>query len=198
MSAWEEARKRAYARMREDIEIGYMDRDIVSLIEKFFKLPYVFTKSSCSGRVVAIDARYPWSREGRIIFKVHRPVEPIELERLLGRPIIEKLWINVMGPIIHAVAKDFDSAMRVIRIAREAGFKHSGILSVNEEGWVVELTTGVRANLLAKVRNEIVLNTSSLDQVARTINDVLLEGKRKLKLLEEMIEREIEEVKGSP
>ncbi|ALU11436.1 hypothetical protein EYM_01005 [Ignicoccus islandicus DSM 13165] len=183
--------------MKEDIEIGYMDRDIIDLIEKFFRLPYAFTKSSCSGRIVAIDAQYPWSREGRIIFKVHRPMEISELEQVLNRPITERLWINVMGPIIHAVAKDFDAAMKIIKMAREAGFKHSGILSVNEEGWVVELTTGVRANVLAKVGNEVVLDVSKLDQVLKVLNEVLLEGKKKLQLLERKIESEIQEVKGS-
>ena len=184
--------------MKEDIEIGYMDRDIITLIEKFFRLPYVFTKSSCSGRIVAIDAKYPWSRDGRIIFKVHNPIEASEFKRVLERPITERLWVNVMGPIIHAVTKDFESAMKIIKIAREAGFKHSGILSVNEEGWVVELTTGVRANLLVKVGENLIIDVSKTDIIVKALNDVLLEGKKRLRALEEKIERELEEVEGGP
>ncbi|UXD21381.1 hypothetical protein IPA_03650 [Ignicoccus pacificus DSM 13166] len=181
--------------MKEDIEIGYMDSDIVTLIEKFFKLPYVYTKSSCSGRIVAVDSPYPWSREGTIIFKVHRPIKLDELKDILSKKIVTRLWINSMGPIIHAVAKDFDSAFKIIQIARDAGFKHSGVLSVNEEGWVVELTTGVRANILAKVDDKVILKEEELDKICETINDVLLEGKKRLKMLEERLDAELKGLK---
>ena len=195
---WEEFKDNAYRRMKEDIEIGYMDRDIIPLIEKFFKLPYAYTKSSCSGRIVAVDAIYPWSREGTMVFKVHRPITTDELREVLSRKTLWRLWINVMGPIIHAVANDLNNAFKIIQMAREAGFKHSAILSKNEEGWILELTTGVRANMLAKVGDRVVFNGDGLEEVCKTINDVLLEGKKKLKLLEERLDELLkEEVRGS-
>ncbi len=194
---WEENKRRAFERMREDIEIGYMDNDIIELIEKFFQLPYAYTKSSCSGRIVAVDSKFPWSREGTIVFKVHRPLEINELKNILEIPVQQRLWINAMGPIIHVITKDFESAMRILSIARDAGFKHSGILTTNEEGWVVELTTGVRANILAKVGNKVVLNEEHLERVCNVINEVLLEGKKKLKELEARIDEELKALRGT-
>ncbi len=191
---WEAAKKEAWKRLHEDLEIGYLDEDIYDVLKLFFSLPYAFTKSSCSGRVTAVDARYPWSRDGTIIYKVHRPITLEELNKIVEKPVLERLWLNVQGPIIHVVAKDLDSAFKVLKLAREAGFKHSGILVANEEGWLVELTTGVRANILLKDRNTKLMEVN--EKVVDTINDVLMQGKKRLKELEEVLRREVEGSSG--
>jgi len=185
---WEEAKRRAWERLVEDLEIGYLDDDIYDILKMFFQLPYAFTKSSCSGRITAVDARFPWSRDGTIVFKVHRTITLDELHDIMKKPVLRRLWLNVQGPIFHVMAKDLDSAMRVLRLAREAGFKHSGILVANEEGWLVELTTGVRANLLLKDGNKelMIANESTLN----AINEVLLEGKRRLEALRRALAEE--------
>ena len=187
---WEEAKEKAWERLEEDLEIGYLDEDIYDILKMFFQLPYAFTKSSCSGRITAVDAKYPWSRDGTIIFKVHRPITLDELHKVLKKPVRQRLWMNVQGPIIHVMAKDLNSAFEVLRLAREAGFKHSGILVANEEGWLVELTTGVRANLLLKDKDKelMIVDESTLN----AINDVLLQGKRRLDALREVLRREVE------
>ncbi|ABU82228.1 tRNA(Phe) 7-((3-amino-3-carboxypropyl)-4-demethylwyosine(37)-N(4))-methyltransferase [Ignicoccus hospitalis] len=182
---WAEAKERAYKRMKKDLEIGYLDKDIVDILEDFFSLPYAFTKSSCSGRVTAVDADFPWSRDGTIVFKVHRPISSEELIKILDKPTSKRLWLNVQGPIFHVVAKDLESAFKVLEMARKAGFKHSGILTANEEGWLVELTTGVRANLLLKVGDEVLVKPS--DSLLKAVNEVLLQGKRRLEALRQAL-----------
>ena len=194
---WEELKSRAYQRMLEDIEIGYMDRDIIDLIKKFFQLPYAYTKSSCSGRIVVVDSVFPWSREGTMVFKTHEPIKVEDLEGVIEKSTSTNLWVNSMGPIIHVVTKDLDSAFKVLRMARNAGFKHSGILTKNEEGWFVELTTGVRANVLVKVNSNIVIDRDKLPLIVKTLNDILVEGKKKLEMLEQEIEEELEALRGS-
>ena len=166
----------------------------MELLFLFFKLPYAFTKSSCSGRITAVDAKFPWSRDGTIVFKVHRPITEDEFFRIISKPVKERLWLNVQGPIIHVVAKDMDSAKRILELARKAGFKHSGIL-VPDEHPLVELTTGVRANLLIKVKDRLVIEPSP--EVVETVNEVLLEGKRRLRRLEEVLEEELASIERS-
>ena len=179
--------------MKEDIEIGYVDEDILRLLFLFFELPYAFTKSSCSGRITAVDAKFPWSRDGTIVFKVHRPITEDEFFRIISKPVKERLWLNVQGPIIHVVAKDMEAAKKILELARKAGFKHSGIL-VPDEHPLIELTTGVRANLLIKVKDRLVIEPSP--EVVETVNEVLLEGKKRLRKLEEVLEEELASLKG--
>jgi len=188
LATWVEEKERFYRRMLEDIEIGYMDEDIVPLLKLFFKLPYAFTKSSCSGRITAVDAVFPWSRDGTIVFKVHRPITEEEFVRILSKPVMHRLWLNVQGPIIHVVAKDLEAAKRILELARKAGFKHSGVLVLDKHP-LVELTTGVRANLLLKVRDKVVVK--QVPEVVEAVNEVLMEGKRRLKRLEEVLEEEV-------
>lgn len=188
MAEWKEEKKKFLDRLLEDIEIGYVDEDIIGLLKLFFKLPYAFTKSSCSGRITAVDAKFPWSRDGSIVFKVHRPITEDELFKIISKPVKERLWLNVQGPIIHVVAKDLDSAKKILELARKAGFKHSGILVLDEHP-LVELTTGVRANILLKIGERLVIDPSP--EVVDIINEVLLEGKRRLRRLEEVLEEEL-------
>ena len=179
---WEREREEARKRMLEDLEIGYLDEDIVDVLELFFKTDYVFTKSSCSGRITIVDAPFPWSRkDSTIVFKSHSGITLEELEDVLKREVVHTLWLNVQGPIIHAVAVDIPAALKVLEIAREAGFKHSGILSISDRGVVVELTTGVRVNIPLKRKNKILI--SEPKEVIDIANKILSEGKKRLERL---------------
>ncbi len=180
--AWEREREEAKKRMMEDLEIGYLDEDIIDVLELFFKTDYVFTKSSCSGRITIVDAPYPWSRENStIVFKSHSGISLKDLEDVLKRNVIHVLWLNVQGPIIHAIAVDLSSALKVLEIARKAGFKHSGILSISERGVVIELTTGVRVNIPIKKKDKILVK--EFNEIVNVANEILLEGKKRLKRL---------------
>ena len=187
---WEKAKEEAWKRLNEDLEIGYLDEDIYDILKLFFELPYAFTKSSCSGRITAVDAKYPWSRDGTIVFKVHRPITLDELHKIMKKPVLERLWLNVQGPIFHVMAKDLDSSFKILKLAREAGFKHSGILVANEEGWLVELTTGVRANLLLKDKDKELMKVD--ESALNAINEVLMQGKRRLDALRKVLKEEVE------
>ena len=179
---WEKEREEARKRMLEDLEIGYLDEDIIDVLELFFKTDYVFTKSSCSGRITIVDAPFPWSRkDSTIVFKSHSGITLEELEDVLKREVVHTLWLNVQGPIIHAVAVDIPAALKVLEIAREAGFKHSGILSISDRGVVVELTTGVRVNIPLKRKNKILI--SEPKEVIDIANKILSEGKKRLERL---------------
>ncbi len=168
--------------MLEDLEIGYLDEDIVDLLELFFKTDFVFTKSSCSGRITVVDAPFPWSREdSTIVFKSHKGIELKDLEDVLKREVVNTLWLNVQGPIIHAIAVDLQSALKVLEIARKAGFKHSGILSISERGVVVELTTGVRVNIPLKRDGKVLIREPN--EIVKIANKILLEGKKRLERL---------------
>ena len=51
----------------------------------------------------------------------------------------------------------------MLKMAREAGMKHSGILSMSRKGIIVELRTGVRLAILLKVGDEVVVELTPDD-----------------------------------
>jgi len=184
---WEEWRAEAFKRFKEDILIGYADEDIVDLIEEVFRSPHCFTTSSCSGRITAIDAPYPWLREGsEVLFKKHSPMTPDELATLINTPVLTRLWIVVSGPILHVVTDSVDEALKLLKTVRAEGFKHSGVISMSSSGVVVEVISGVWLSLLIRDRNALLIKTSSLTYLNNLINQALGDAKKRLARLKKL------------
>jgi len=185
---WSRWRNEAYRRFVEDIEIGYVDPDIVPLIKLIFSKRSIFSISSCSGRVVAVDTTYPWVREdASIIFKKHSPLTLNELISIINTPIRYRCWIIVSGPILHIVAKSLESATKVLNLARSCGFKHSGIISLRRDGIVLELISGTWTSFLVKELDTVLIDLKHAEKLLKTVNEILEEGKRRLQRLEDAL-----------
>ncbi len=182
---WLTRKRKFWERLWEDLEIGYLDEDLLPILIEFNLRPHVYSLSSCSGRVVLSDSLKPWSREEtNIVFKKHEPVSINEIAFVLKKPVTKRLWLIVSGPIIHVSTDSLSEAYRVLRIAREAGFKHSGVLSINKrKGVIVELQTGVRFSHLLATAREPITPLDKLGRVVEIANEILLDGKEVLKRL---------------
>lgn len=188
MKTWKEYKEEAWRRILRDKDIGYLDPDIFDVLEVFFKREKSFTQSSCSGRIVIVDAPTPWDRKNSsIVFKNHLGISAEDIKKALEMPVVWNLWLVVQGPIFHVYAKDEEEAWELIRIARQVGFKHSGILSKNEKGILVELKTGVRLSHLLKAYNYN--PQQDPEKLAEVANKILGVGKVKLMKLKEAIEK---------
>jgi len=186
---WDEEKARAWARLWEDLEIGYLDTDILDVLVEIFLRPDSFSVSSCSGRITVLDADYPWSKEeGATVFKKHEPITVEELRQLLTRPVTGRLWLSVQGPIYHIYTRSQAEAEELLAIAREAGYKHSGIL-VSGEHPLVELRTGVRADMLLAIHGSLVVNPDKLEEVVKVANDVLAKAKERNRRLLQSLRR---------
>jgi len=179
---WKNKREEAYNRFLEDIEIGYVDADIKELIELVFTKKNIFTTSSCSGRIVIVDALYPWLREETsIVFKKHSPVTLEDVLSILNQKTLYKLWLIVSGPIIHFNALNLDTAIKLLTIVKNAGFKHSGIISISNGGIVIEVVSGIWVPFLLKDGEKVIIK--DLELIVNLANKMLYEGKARLEKL---------------
>jgi tRNA wybutosine-synthesizing protein 3 len=180
---WRIKREEAYRRFLSDLEIGYVDRDIKHIIELIFSKKYIFSTSSCSGRITIVDALYPWQRdEATVIFKKHEPIDIAEIEGIIrNQKALYRLWMIVSGPILHINALNLDAATTVLTIARNAGFKHSGIISIGSNGIIIEIVSGIWVPFLLKDGDDVVVK--DLSKVVKLANTMLLEGKQRLEKL---------------
>jgi tRNA wybutosine-synthesizing protein 3 len=187
---WRRRKEEFLRRMREDLEIGYLDHYIVDVLEIISSMPGLYTQSSCSGRVTLVDAQMPWEREGAtVVFKKHSKVTVEEILYVAKQPVSSRLWVVVTGPIIHVSALSLEYANEMLKIAREAGMKHSGIISMSKKGIIVELTSGVRVTHLIKDGEKWVTPLEKLPDLVRVVNDALLEGKSRLDRLRAVLSR---------
>ncbi|MCD6323738.1 MAG: hypothetical protein J7L55_01345 [Desulfurococcales archaeon] len=186
VKVWEERKEEFRRRLFEDLEIGYLDRDIMDVLLKLFESGDYFTQSSCSGRITAVDAAMPWEREdSTVIFKKHSPITVDEVRDLLNKEVLRTLWLVVTGPIIHVNAKSMQAAMRILELGRRAGLKHSGIISSSRKGVIVELTSGVFLATPLKTGKDVVI--ASVEKVVSLANKALVKGKERLNRLREVL-----------
>jgi len=180
---WSERKQLMFRRMLEDVEVGYLDPDIYDLLLLLFKRRESFPVSSCSGRITLVDAPMPWHRRGSaVVFKKHSSVEEPEVEPLVRQPPVNRLWLVVTGPILHVCALTLREASTLLKVARRAGMKHSGVLSISKRGIYLELKTGVRLTILLRSGDHV---CEHLSEVIRVANEALVEGKSRLKRLYE-------------
>ncbi len=194
-SYWEDLKKRFYERMISDRYIGYLDPGIESVLERIFRIKNAFPTSSCSGRIYAVDAVFPWIRRNSyIVFKKHDELTIEELRDLLRKPVINSLWLIVSGPILHINTYDPLTALRILRLAKEAGFKHSGLLSRSRRGYIVEIISGVRLDLLLKEKDRLIIREDIHEVLLDTINNAFRSGRERLRLLSQALDKFINEL----
>ena len=185
---WYAYKQKAWERILRDKEIGYLDPDIFDVLETFFKRKDTYTQSSCSGRITIVDAELPWERKNSsVIYKNHLGITVEDLITTISKGKVWNLWLIVQGPIFHAYTRTQEEAWEILKIARSVGFKHSGILTVNEKGILVELRTGVKMVHLLKqnyTEEEIV-------DLVNVANKVLRKGKEKMQKLKIALENSL-------
>jgi len=187
---WRAEREKAYNRMARDQYIGYLDHEIRGLLEDIFSIEGYYPTSSCSGRIIAIDSPYPWRRrDSYLVMKKHSEISGNEVKKLAETPVITTLWLIASGPIIHIMARTPGHAMRLLRIAREAGFKHSGLLASSKRGYLVELVTGIWVAIPIKIQSIVLIDLNRAEEVAGIANRSLAEGRQRLEALRRSIEK---------
>ncbi|MEM0000001.1 MAG: hypothetical protein QXH02_00510 [Desulfurococcaceae archaeon] len=187
LAKWKSRKEYMWRRIWEDLEIGYLDRDLLPLLVLVNTDSELYTTSSCSGRIVVMDSDYPWSRdETGIVFKAHIPVKPEELVFVYRFEPHKRIWINVTGPIVHIYSSTMKKATQILEVARKSGFKHSGIMHLSKaRGVFLELVTGIFVSQLVRTRDRVFIKYEDLEAFIKLLNAALLEGKKRLQRLYE-------------
>ncbi len=193
LNTWRYFKKKFWNRIWEDLEIGYLDEDLLPVLLRFNMDRNIYTMSSCSGRIVISDSTYPWSREETsIVFKKHVKITIDDLIEVLEKPVIRRLWLNVTGPIIHLSTSKPSYVKKLLWIAREAGLKHSGVLSIHRtKGIILEYMSGVKMTHLLKTPEKILVREEDLRDLIKVSNEILEEGKRILNKLYSIVQEHI-------
>ena len=181
MRKWLKPNTRAV--LLEERIIGYLDPGAERFLIAMNKPPKLYTTSSCTGRITVVEGRYHWLRdEARIVYKTHTPITASELRRVLSRPFRD-LWLKATGPIIHLRAATIECALQVLEASRQAGFKHSGIISKGVEGFTIEVMSSLQIHAPLRMDGKDLHTPEALESLASLANHVLEEGWKRLEEL---------------
>ena len=134
--AFENARAAALRRLAEARAAGQADLLAQAACDALNARPAWFTSSSCSGRVQVLALEAPGRKAGAgVLGRWHAAPSPEEVAMAVARrPAGRTAHLFVEPPILHAVARDLDRAVALLRLAHRAGFKASHVRSIASGG----------------------------------------------------------------
>lgn len=175
-------KKRMLEKLENAINMGLVDEDIIPMLRKINSCENYFTTSSCSGRIVVIvleDIGIKFTAE--FLGKWHREVTIYEvcdaIDRWNGKGYI---FLMMQSPIIHVRCRDEESALKLLRISNECGFKYSSIKSK----FVVEILSTEQLHVPLGKDCELWTEKKYLERCVEIANKMLRRAKEKLARLE--------------
>ena len=163
-----------------------IDDDIVSLLDLINSKDNFVTLSSCSGRIAVIDIpEFGDKINSEFLGKWHSKVDVDEVVKAASKG--EKTtWLITYPPIVHVACSNLNDAEKLMKIANNAGFRRSGLISIKK--FVVEISSLERLELPIAIEGKLLLDDEAIKIMVDFANKKLLKGKEKLKRLEKLIE----------
>lgn len=171
-----------------------VDEDIVDLLDMFNSIPFIYTTSSCSGRIMLIDVPFNQRKSAsKRIAKWHRPVTFDSVWDIIKSYNPKGvLWLKQESFIIALAVPSIEWASYLIRLARLFGFKESGIRSINLDAHHVFLDISGTEKLHVPVSlnsRGLIITREYGEFLINTANKLLFRTKNKLNLLRSIVRK---------
>lgn len=177
-------RKKEFLKKLEEAEKkGEVDKDIISLLHFINSLQDYFTTSSCSGRIILLKPGKT-KKESEFLFKKHSRVEYYEIKEKileLSKMNISEVWLKVDPVILHVDCRDLESARKMLDIARESGWKRSGMIVIRPWRYLLELESTERLETIIIYNGKILPDEDYLKILVEKANNRLQRTKEKLR-----------------
>lgn len=136
---------------------GDVDEAIWPLLNTINANDDYYTTSSCAGRISLIiepesgkkyDTNWHYITHDSAIWK--------DVQKKLEDLPKETVWFKLEAAILHVVARDEESANKLLIMSRGCGFKHSGLLGTNKR-YIVELFDDTRIDVPVAVGGRLIV-----------------------------------------
>jgi len=125
-------KKQFMDKLYEAKKSGLVDEDIIDLLDIINSLPFAYTTSSCSGRIMLIDI--PPSEKKYESYRLARWHSPISFnefwETINNYKPFGTLWLKVDSFIIAFAVDSIEWASFFLKLSRLIGLKYSGVRSI--------------------------------------------------------------------
>jgi tRNA wybutosine-synthesizing protein 3 len=171
---------------RDNSNIGEWDRKIVPLCDKINKKRNYYTTSSCSGRVVLLKASDE-KIENAFLYRTHNKVQFQYFKNVL-------ISLNYPGLvefqqtacILHVACRTIEDALMIVRLAKLAGWKRSGIMTGGKR-FMVELHSTENMSFPIMNNKKILVDDEYLKLAIEIANKKLMRTWEKIEKLKKLI-----------
>ncbi len=188
MVSWEAARAGTLAKLERDLKDNLVDEELIQLLKALNEHEDMFTTSSCAGRITVgcNDVALEDKRGTEHLLVSHGPVSVYDVMKVLENKKCTWMWIKASQPLLDISVKKIDLAMKIVTIARSAGFKYSGVQPYGGQYFRVLIrgSDNVQYPLSGKEDEKV------LAKVISHANAFLLNGKLKLARFVSALENE--------
>ncbi len=189
------ARKKLFLRKLEEAKLKReVDEDIIPLLDVMNKIPFIYTTSSCSGRIMLIDISYSQRKEDSIrLVRWHRTIDFQEFWNIVKEYTPRGvLWLKQEAFIVAFAVPSIEWASYLIRLARLFGFKESGIRSINLATNHIFMDISSTEKLhtpISSHENGLLITEQYGRYLVEKANSLLIRTKNRLKLLEKIMHK---------
>ena len=160
---------------------GRWDKAIIPLCNKINRKPEYYTTSSCAGRITLVKALDEKAR-GVFLFKSHNKINFSQLKKELSEAVKKYdglIYLKQEPCILHVACKDFKAGEDLLKKAREAGWKRSGIISTRKRVMLELMSTEKMELPIAD--KKILVSDEFLKLLVREVNKKLSRVREKIK-----------------
>ncbi|MBW2972930.1 hypothetical protein KY346_00900 [Candidatus Woesearchaeota archaeon] len=157
---------------------GEIDEDIQELVDLINSKEEYYTTSSCSGRIVVIEIPESGRKdESKWLLVKHGPATIEEIKDSLKSD--KDVWLKEEGMILHVCCKTIEDAEKLVNLAKNFGFKRTGMISVNKR-FVVEIISTENVSTILAKNGKIIVSDEYIASLVEECNKKLEKNKEKI------------------
>ncbi|MEM4637517.1 MAG: tRNA wybutosine-synthesizing 3 family protein [Candidatus Woesearchaeota archaeon] len=157
---------------------GNVDEQIIPLIEYINSLKNYYTTSSCSGRIYLLTEADK-KPDVKWIFVSHEPVNFKEIMHNLNKLPKERVWFRQENMILHVACRAIDDANKLLKIARDSGFRRSGIIA-DSNILIVEICSTEKIDVPIAYESKLLVNEEYIKFIIDIANEKFSKGRKKM------------------
>ncbi|MBI4149843.1 hypothetical protein HY488_00405 [Candidatus Woesearchaeota archaeon] len=173
--------KKTFLSKPDKSNAGEVDEAIRPLVSLLNSKKSYYTTSSCAGRILLLkeEGKTGRRRPTHHFFVRHDQVSLQELLKAVKNPPQEEIFFHMEGMILHVCCESLEAAECLLDLARDAGLKRSGIISLRKK-IMVELIDTQRLDLPVAREGKLLVPEDYLDYLLQEANKKLKETRKKI------------------
>ena len=185
-----EKEKKEFLRKKDKSRKGTIDKKIKILVNKINSFNDFCTTSSCSGRILILS-HHKSGRKDKIewLFSSHNKVNFNKIKKTLDKLPKNDVWFRLQPAILHVACKNLVAAKNFLNLARDIGFRRSGIISIGKNKLILELISTEKIETIISKNKKLLVN----DDYFKIL---ILESNRKLKRTWKKIDKLYKKISG--
>jgi tRNA wybutosine-synthesizing protein 3 len=185
-----ERSKKAVLGRRDRSRKGSIDARVAGLVRKINSLGNFYTTSSCAGRIMVYAKRSEKKYDTDWLYVSHEPAKFSAMSKALESLPQCPVWFREEPMILHVCARSIADGQGILDLARECGFKRSGIMATGKRVMVEFTGTEIMDTIIAE-RGKLVVPLGYVKKLVAEANRKLKRNFGKIKLLEGKIDNEL-------